>query len=204
MFERFTDRARTVIVLAQQAALDAGHESLGRDHLLAGLHLEGTGVAAVVLREAGAQPPVMARRSVDDATALAALGIDLDEVRQKLDASFGERAAQPMVPFDDAAKAALVDALQASYELGHDYVGTEHLLLALDDDETYRARVLELAAADHLRLREAERRLLQLFQTAPDSPAIAAAGEAKRKASLARAAVTRTLADELEAALARS
>jgi ATP-dependent Clp protease ATP-binding subunit ClpC len=202
MFERFTDRARTVVVLAQQAALDAGHDVLGRDHLLAGLHREGTGVAAVVLREARAPEPAIEPRTVDDETALAALGIDLAEVRAKLDERFGATAAQPMVPFDEEAKAVLQRALQESYELGHDYVGTEHLLLALDDDETYRARVLELAAPNHLRLRAAERRLLQLFRDAPDSPAIAAAGAARRKASLARAEITRTFVEELEAALA--
>lgn len=202
MFERFTDRARTVILLAQEAALEAGHDHLGRDHLLVGLHREGTGVAAVVLLEARAEPPTLPSRTVDDSTALASMGIDLGEVRDKLTESFGAKAVQPMAPFDDDAKAALQRALQESYELGHDYVGTEHLLLALDEDETYRRRVLELAAPNHLRLRDAERRLLQLFRESPSSPAIAAAGEAKRKASLARADITRTLADELEAALA--
>ena len=201
MFERFTDRARRVILLAQEAAIEAGHDHLGRDHLLVGLHREGTGVAAVVLLEARAEPPVLVSRSVDDTTALASMGIDLGEVRHKLTESFGAKAVQPMTPFDDEAKAALQRALQESYELGHDYVGTEHLLLALDDDETYRTRVLELAAPNHLRIREAERRLLRLFQETPDSPAIAAAGEARRKAALARAEITRTFADELEAAL---
>ena len=140
--------------------------------------------------------------AVDDSAALATMGIDLDEVRGKLSERFGEQAAQPMVPFDDDAKAVLMGALQASYELGHDYVGTEHLLLALDDDDTYRARVLELAAPNHLRLREAERRLLQLHLESPGSPVLAAAAAAKTKASRARAEITRTLADELEAALA--
>ena len=204
MFERFTDRARTVVALAQQAALDAGHDVLGRDHLLAGLHREGTGVAAVVLQEARAEPPVIEARRVDDETALAALGIDLAGVRAKLDERFGATAAQPMVPFDEGAKAVLQRALQESYELGHDYVGTEHLLLALDDDETYRTRILELAAPNHLRIREAERRLLQLFRDDPTSPAIAAAGEARRRAALDRAEITRRFADELEAALALS
>ena len=204
MFERFTDRARTVIVLAQQSALDAGHELLGRDHLLLGLHREGTGVAAVVLREAGAEPPSIPARSVDDATALAALGIDLDGVREKLSERFGDRAAQPMVPFDDDAKRALEAALRESYELGHDYVGTEHLLLALDDEDVHRDAVLAIAAPDYLRLRDAERRLRELFVASPDSPAIAAAGEARRKASLARIEVTRTFVDELEAALAQA
>ncbi|HYD10048.1 MAG TPA: Clp protease N-terminal domain-containing protein [Acidimicrobiales bacterium] len=202
MFERFTDRARTVILLAQQAALDTGADHLDAVHLLVGLHREGTGVAAVVLKEARAAEPELSSRAVDDATALAAMGIDLGEVRSQLAESFGADAAQPVAPFTDEAKAVLQRALQESYELGHDYVGTEHLLLALDVDGVHRHRVLELAAPNHLRLREAERRLLQLFRERPDSPAIAAAGEAKRKASLARAEITRTLADELEAALA--
>ena len=201
MFERFTDRARKAIVLAQQAAIDAGHELLGRDHLLLGLHREGTGVAAVVLREAGTAEPVIEPLAVDDRTALASLGIDLEGVRGKLSERFGERAAAPMVPFDEEAKAVLQRALQESYELGQDYVGTEHLLLALDDDEVHRPRILELAAPDHLRLREAERRLLRLAQEDPTSPALAAAGQARLKASLARAEVTRAFADDLEAAL---
>lgn len=207
MFERFTDRARTAILLAQQAALDSGNDHLDATHLLVGLHREGTGVAAVVLREAGeAEPPLGPPPAVDDATALAELGIDLIDVRRRLRSSFGEAADQRVAPFSDDAKAVLQRALRESYELGHDYVGTEHLLLALDEEGRHRDRVLELAAPDYKRVREAERRLLQLRVERSDDPSVgavlAAAGQARARAAHARAAVTRTFADELEAALA--
>jgi ATP-dependent Clp protease ATP-binding subunit ClpA len=206
VFERFTDRARTVVLLAQQAAAEVGSESIGREHLLVALHREGTGVAAVVLREAGAAEPSLGEPpAMDDAEALATIGIDLAEVRQRVGEQLGADAAERIIPFDDGAKAVLTRALSEAYELGHDYVGTEHLLLALDEDGTYRARVLELAAPDHLRVRDAERTVLRLFQERRDDPAVqpvlAAVGAAKQRAAVARAAVTRTLADDLEAAL---
>ena len=208
MFERFTDRARTVVVLAQRAAADAGHELITPAHLLVGLHREGTGVAAVVLREAGAaEPDLGGPPAIDDADALATLGIDLAEVRSRVHEQIGSDPVEDrVVPFDEGAKAVLQRALAESYELGHDYVGTEHVLLALDPDGTYRTRVLELAAPDHLRLRDAERTALRLFSERGDDPAVqpvlAAVGAAKAKASQARAAITKALADDLEAALA--
>ena len=207
MFERFTDRARRVILLAQQAAIEAGHDTLDTTHLMIGLHREGTGVAAVVLREAGeAEPTLGPGPTVDDATALAELGIDLEEVRSRLREAFGENADQRMTPFTDDAKAALQRALHQSYELGHDYVGTEHLLLALDVEGRHRDRLLELAAPDYKRIREAERRLFRLHAERGSEPAvqaaISAAGQVRVEAAHARAAVTRALADGLEAALA--
>lgn len=207
MFERFTDRARTVVRLAQQAAFQAGQDHLGPEHLLAGLHREGTGVAAVVLREAGSTEPALgAPPAIEDAEALATLGIDLADVRLRMREQFGADAVEERVaPFTDEAKAALGRALVESHELGHDYVGTEHLLLALDEDGRYRERVLQLAAPDYLRLRKAERTVLRLFAERREDPSVrpvlAAVGAAKSRASQARAAITRTLADDLEAAL---
>ena len=106
MFERFTDRARHALVVAQVEAKELGHDFLGTEHLLLGL-LDGEGVAARVLRAEGIEgaevrAAILARigsgpaerRNVDDAEALAAIGIDLDQVRAAVEESFGEGALE--------------------------------------------------------------------------------------------------------------
>jgi ATP-dependent Clp protease ATP-binding subunit ClpA len=112
MFERFSDRARRVVVLAQEEARMLEHNYIGTEHLLLGLIHEGEGVAAKALR---------------------ALDVDLDTLRRELEALVG-RGQQPTsghIPFTPQAKHVLELALRESVALGHDYIGTEHLLLGL-------------------------------------------------------------------------
>jgi len=112
MFERFSDRARRVVVLAQEEARMLEHNYIGTEHLLLGLIHEGEGVAA---------------------KALQALGIDLAAVRREVEAIVG-RGQQPTsghIPFTTRAKKSLELALREMVQLGHDYIGTEHLLLGL-------------------------------------------------------------------------
>jgi len=125
MFERFTDRARRVVVLAQEEARMLDHNYIGTEHMLLGLIHEGEGVAAKALR---------------------ALDVDLDTLRREVEALVG-RGQQPQrghIPFTPQAKKALELALRESVQLGHDYIGTEHLLLGLvREGEGPAAQVLE-------------------------------------------------------------
>ena len=169
MFERFTDRARHVFVVAQAEAKGLGHNFLGTEHLLLGL-LDGEGVAARVLRaegftadavradvremiggngSGGAGSGRSGAASVDDAEALASIGIDLDQVRAAVEESFGEgaldrptaraggrrrkRVVLPFggIPIVPRAKKVLELSLREALSLGHSYIGTEHLLLAI-------------------------------------------------------------------------
>jgi ATP-dependent Clp protease ATP-binding subunit ClpA len=112
MFERFTDRARRVVVLAQEEARMLEHNYIGTEHLLLALIHEGEGVAAKALR---------------------ALDVDLDTLRREVEALVG-RGQQPAlghIPFTPQAKKVLELSLRESVRLGHDYIGTEHLLLGL-------------------------------------------------------------------------
>ena len=112
MFERFTDRARRVVVLAQEEARLLNHGAIGTEHLLLGLIHEGHGVAAL---------------------ALAGFQLDLESVRTDVVELSGAAEGTPdgHVPFTDRAKKALELSLRAALELGHNYIGTEHLLLGL-------------------------------------------------------------------------
>ncbi|MGQ0825148.1 MAG: Clp protease N-terminal domain-containing protein [Actinomycetota bacterium] len=112
MFERFTDRARHAVVLAQQEAVALRHDYIGTEHLLLGLLREGDGVAA---------------------RALHSLGISSESVRAKvLDVvGPGEHTAPDNIPFTARAKAALELSLRHALQLGHNYIGTEHILLGL-------------------------------------------------------------------------
>jgi ATP-dependent Clp protease ATP-binding subunit ClpC len=112
MFERFTDRARRVVVLAQEHARMLNHNRIGTEHLLLGLLHEGEGVAA---------------------TALDSLGIDRAYVEQRVVETIGRGAEAPSghIPFTPAAKKALERSLREALGLGHNYIGTEHLLLGL-------------------------------------------------------------------------
>ena len=114
MFERFTDRARRVVVLAQQEARLLKHNYIGTEHLLLGLIREGDGVAA---------------------EALESVGIGLDAVRRQVAVIVGEGAAASAqsghIPFTPRAKKVLELALRQALQLGHNYIGTEHILLGL-------------------------------------------------------------------------
>ena len=112
MFERFTDRARRVVVLAQEEARMLEHGYIGTEHLLLGLIHEGEGVAAKTLES---------------------MGISLDAVRQQVEVIIGrgQHARSGHIPFTPEAKQALELSLRESNQLGHNYIGTEHLLLGL-------------------------------------------------------------------------
>jgi ATP-dependent Clp protease ATP-binding subunit ClpC len=124
MFERFTDRARRVVVLAQEEARLVHHDYIGTEHILLGIVHEGEGVAA---------------------KALELLGVSLTRVRLAVEETIGrgERAPVAAPQFTPRARRALELSRQESNELGHNYVGTEHLLLGLiREGEGVAARVL--------------------------------------------------------------
>jgi ATP-dependent Clp protease ATP-binding subunit ClpA len=135
MFERFTDRARRAVVLAQEEARLLGHDRLGTEHLLLGLVHEGEGVAA---------------------RALAVLGISLQAARAQVEEIIGQGRAAPTgrLPFTPPAKQTLELSLREARALGHNYIGTEHLLLGLlREDRGVAAQVLRRLDADHAQIR---------------------------------------------------
>ena len=136
MFERFTDRARRVVVLAQEEARMLDHNYIGTEHLLLGLIHEGEGVAA---------------------KALEAMGISLDAVRQQVEEIIGRGQEAPSghIPFTPRAKRVLELSLRESGQLGHNYIGTEHILLGLiREGEGVAAQVLVKLGADLNRVRQ--------------------------------------------------
>jgi ATP-dependent Clp protease ATP-binding subunit ClpC len=146
MFERFTDRARRVVVLAQEEARILGHDYVGTEHLLLGLVHEGHGVAA---------------------KALESLGISLDGVRQRVEESVGrgQQAPSGHIPFTAQAKDVLRLSLEESKGLQHDYVGTEHILLGLiRQGDGAAARVLAGLGANLTGVREQVIQLLHDYQ----------------------------------------
>jgi ATP-dependent Clp protease ATP-binding subunit ClpA len=116
MFERFTDKARHAVVLAQDEAREFGQPHIGTEHVLLGLVHEGEGVAAVALR---------------------GLGIDLEVCRADVAAIVGRGSGAPSghIPFTPAAKKVLERSLREALGLGHNYIGTEHMILGLISDE---------------------------------------------------------------------
>ncbi len=130
MFERFTDRARRIVIRAQEEARMLDHDYVGPEHVLLGLIDEGGGVAAKVLE---------------------ALEIDPDAVRQRVQAVIGrgEQAPSGHIPFTPQAKELLRQALEESRALGHNYIGTEHILLSLiREGDGVAAQVLTELGAD--------------------------------------------------------
>ena len=143
MFERFTDRARRVVVLAQEEARLLDHNHIGTEHILLGLVHENEGVAAQVLES---------------------LNIRLDAVRREVEGLVGRGESPPSehIPFTPGAKKVLELSLREAIQLGHNYIGTEHILLGLLREgegmgcqvlvklganlPTVRARVLQLVA----------------------------------------------------------
>jgi Clp amino terminal domain, pathogenicity island component len=124
MFERFTDRARRVVVLAQEEARLLNHNHIGTEHILLGLVHEGEGVAYLALTE---------------------LGISLEAVRAQVEAEIGQGSEAPgrHIPFTPRAKKVLELSLREALQLGHNYIGTEHILLGLiREGEGVAARVL--------------------------------------------------------------
>ncbi len=136
MFQRFTDRARRVVVLAQEEASRLDHNYIGTEHILLGLICEGEGVAAEALKS---------------------LGIGLDPVRQQVEEIIGrgEEAPQGHIPFTPRAKKVLELSLRESKQLGHNYIGTEHILLGLiREGDGVAAQVLVKLGADRKRVRQ--------------------------------------------------
>ncbi|HEX2267111.1 MAG TPA: ATP-dependent Clp protease ATP-binding subunit, partial [Actinomycetota bacterium] len=143
MFERFTDRARRVVVLAQEEARMLNHNYIGTEHILLGLIHEGEGVAA---------------------KALESLGISLEAVRSQVEEIIGQGQAAPTghIPFTPRAKKVLELSLREALQLGHNYIGTEHILLGLiREGEGVAAQVLQKLGADLNRVRQQVIQLLQ-------------------------------------------
>ena len=150
MFERFTDRARRVIVLAQEEARKLNHNYIGTEHILLALLYEGEGVAA---------------------KALESLGISLDAVRQRVEEIIGRGQEVPSghIPFTPRAKKVLELSLRESVQLGHDYIGTEHTLLGLiREGDGVAAQVLVKLGADLDRVRQQVIQLISTWQEQPD------------------------------------
>jgi len=146
MFERFTDRARRVVVLAQEEARMLNHNYIGTEHILLGLIHEGEGVAA---------------------KALESLGISLDAVRQQAEDIIGKGQQAPSghIPFTPRAKKVLELSLREALQLGHNYIGTEHILLGLiREGEGVAAQVLIKLGADLNRVRQQVLQLLSGYQ----------------------------------------
>jgi ATP-dependent Clp protease ATP-binding subunit ClpC len=136
MFERFTDRARRVVVLAQEEARHLQHNYIGTEHILLGLIHEGDGVAA---------------------RALESLGISHEAVRQQVEEVIGrgQYASSGHIPFTPRAKKVLELGLREAIQLGHSYIGTEHILLGLiREGDGVAAQVLVRLGADLNRTRQ--------------------------------------------------
>jgi ATP-dependent Clp protease ATP-binding subunit ClpC len=142
MFERFTDRARRVVVLAQEEARMLNHNYIGTEHILLGLVHEGEGVAA---------------------RALESIGVALAGVRQQIEEIIGQGQQAPggSIPFTPRAKKVLELSLREALRLGHNYIGTEHILLGLvREGDGVAAQVLVKLGADPRQVRETVVRLL--------------------------------------------
>jgi ATP-dependent Clp protease ATP-binding subunit ClpC len=142
VFERFTERARQVVVLAQDEARSLRHNYIGTEHLLLGLLREEEGLAARVLDS---------------------LDVTLEEVRAQVAriVGQGDEVATGQIPFTPRAKRVLELSLREALELGHNYIGTEHVLLGLiRENEGVAARILLDFDADDVLIRGQLMRLL--------------------------------------------
>ena len=158
MFERFTDRARRVVVLAQEEARMLNHNYIGTEHILLGLIHEGEGVAA---------------------KALESLGISLDAVRQQVEEIIGQGQQAPSghIPFTPRAKKVLELSRRESEQLGHNYIGTEHILLGLiREGDGVAAQVLVKLGADLNRVRQ---QVIQLLHGHPAEEPVSARSAAR-------------------------
>src|SRR5690349_10158222 len=151
VFERFTDRARRVVVLAQEEARLLNHNYIGTEHILLGLIHEGEGVAA---------------------KALESLGISLEAVRAQVEEIIGHGGSAPSghIPFTPRAKKVLELSLREALQLGHNYIGTEHILLGLiREGEGVAAQVLVKLGADLSRVRQQVIQLLSGYAGSKES-----------------------------------
>jgi ATP-dependent Clp protease ATP-binding subunit ClpC len=150
MFQRFTDRARRVVVLAQEEARMRNHSFIGTEHILLALIDEGDGTGA---------------------KALESLGIRRDAVRQQVEEIIGQGQHAPSghIPFTPRAKQVLELSLRESVQLGHDYIGTEHILLGLiREGDGVAAQVLVKLGADLDRVRQQVIQLISTWREQPD------------------------------------
>jgi ATP-dependent Clp protease ATP-binding subunit ClpC len=146
VFDIFTDLARRAVTLSQDEAISLGHDFIGTEHVLLGLSRVSEGIAGQVLTGHGVtpervRPEVVRLLAADGITgsggapatdALAAIGIDVDEIRRRAEDAFGPgQFFFPRPAYTFRAKAVLEQSLLEARALGHDYVGTEHVLLGL-------------------------------------------------------------------------
>ncbi|MDX1689594.1 MAG: ATP-dependent Clp protease ATP-binding subunit [Acidimicrobiia bacterium] len=167
MFERFTDRARRVVVLAQEEARLLNHNYIGTEHILLGLIHEGEGVAA---------------------RALEGMGISLESVRTQVVEIIGQGAQAPSghIPFTPRAKKVLELSLREALQLGHNYIGTEHILLGLiREGEGVAAQVLQKLGAELHKVRQTVIQLLSGAQS-EDEPTAAGARSSSSESSSRR------------------
>ena len=156
MFERFTDRSRRVVVLAQEEARMLSHNYIGTEHILLGLIHEGEGVAA---------------------KALESLNISLEAVRAQVEEIIGQGQQAPSghIPFTPRAKKVLELSLREALQLGHNYIGTEHILLGvIREGGGVATQIMTALGADLPRAREVVLALVRtgaVDQTANSEPA---------------------------------
>src|SRR5438309_2819729 len=163
MFERFTDRARRVLVLAQEEARLLNHNFIGTEHILLGLIHEGEGVAAKALEQ---------------------LGISLEAVREKVEETIGPAGSSSTgsPPFTPRAKKVLELSLREALQLGHNYIGTEHMLLGLvREGEGVAAQVLQNLGADLSRVRQQVIQLLSGYASGKEGASTGATGQTSQE-----------------------
>lgn len=152
MFERFTDRARRVVVLAQEETRMLNHSYIGTEHILLGLIHEGEGAAC---------------------RALESLGISLESVRGQVEEIIGQGQQAPKghIPFTPRAKKVLELSLREATQLGHNYIGTEHILLGLiREGEGVGAEVLIKLGLELTRVRQQVIQILSGYEPEPSKP----------------------------------
>jgi len=174
VFERFTERARRVVVLAQEEAGMLNHNYIGTEHILLGLIHEGEGVAA---------------------KALESLGISLEAVRRQVEEIIGQGQSAPTghIPFTPRAKKVLELSMREALQLGHDDIGTEHILLGLvREGEGVAAQVLQKLGADLNRVRQA---VIQLLGEKGQGPSAGLQEEVEAEGGLAGPRCPRCNAD---------
>jgi len=165
LFERFTDRARRVVVLAQEEARLLNHNYIGTEHILLGLIHEGEGVAA---------------------RALESMGISLESVRSQVVEIIGQGSQAPSghIPFTPRAKKVLELSLREALQLGHNYIGTEHILLGLiREGEGVAAQVLQQLGADLPKVRQTVIQLLSGVQGEESAPSGHPGGSGRTESS---------------------
>ncbi len=182
MFERFTDRARRVVVLAQEEAIGLNHNYIGTEHILLGLLRQEDGVAA---------------------RALVSLGVSLDEARLKVEGIIGRGQDTPSghVPFTPRSKKVLELSLREALTLGHNYIGTEHILLGLlQEGEGVAAQILVQSG---VQLSDVRHAVVRLIEGLPEGVGEGTPAEAVNQSLAVENVQLRALVDRLRAALTR-